>query len=551
MDHRKLGIVLFLVGVLTGAVVASGVIYHFSVRGLKDLLKNREVEIDKLLEQVKGKEELLRYREEEISGLSEQIKYKQEEISKLEELLKKYELPTIMNISWEPTQIVNNKVYDGRVSFVVESKYSPVAEAYLIFTPRIYAHLPKEAFPEEFPRGYILTPVDGVFDENREEFSVDITNIKGGREYDITAIPVNSLGMMNKGELPIPYIREFENIAALDDILVIATFYPWYTTNAWNSGESSWDWWAPYPKDRLPLLGKYNSCMREVISRHIDMATGFGIDAFFVSWGFDNWGLYDRAVKIMMENELISDIKFAILYEKAGRLKIEPGSPFADLSDGKNVRILRSDFSYLGETFMKHPSYLKIGNKCVFTIDASWGLRGNVKKAIDLVREDLAGKGVELYFLSDQVSAFSPNDPDQQKILEAADGITAYQVFQGPSDFWNPDPSQHSKFIEKFNEYTRERFNVWGDVARSMGIDFIPTGTTGFDRTLVSPGVPRLPKSVVLFEIQLKICKEYLDADVKAINIVTFNEWFENSATEPSLSEGFAYLQSLKRALGL
>ena len=55
--------------------------------------------------------------------------------------------PEIKDFRWEPTRVINSKVYDGRVSFTAEDKDSVISEAYLEFSPVYPLHLPREAFP--------------------------------------------------------------------------------------------------------------------------------------------------------------------------------------------------------------------------------------------------------------------------------------------------------------------------------------------------------------------------------------------------------------------
>jgi hypothetical protein len=445
--------------------------------------------------------------------------------------------PLIKSLDYNPSKVVNDKIYDLSVSLEVISPLNTLKEVEVSLIPVEYPHLPKEAFPEEWIKTIKLQP-KGL---EKEMFDITFANLRGGREYLVKAVAKDVADNANSEVRKTPYIREFENIAGYDGILVIASYYPWYTNNAWNVGRSSWDWWAPYPEDRIPLLGKYNSDSQIVISKHIDWATGHGIDAFLISWGFDNWGLYDKGIKMIMENPLIHDIKFAILYEKSGRLK----DFLADLNDPDNRQTLRNDFRYLVNTYMKHPSYLHVRGSKLFMIDATWGLRGDVKGTIDQIREDAKSEGVNLYFLSDQVTAFSPHDPDQRRILEAVDGITAYQVFQGPSGFWNT--IEYEAFIKRFHQYTRERFLEWKNVADRIGIDFIPTAIPGFHK-FIYPDMPQLPRSIEFFRAQLQVAKEFV-GKAKMINITTFNEWFENTAVEPSQREGFIYLQALRDSI--
>jgi hypothetical protein len=55
----------------------------------------------------------------------------------------------------------------------------------------------------------------------------DVTDLKGGKQYKLRAQAANSAGNSSE-EFETPYVREFENIAGLDNVLVGATYHPWW-----------------------------------------------------------------------------------------------------------------------------------------------------------------------------------------------------------------------------------------------------------------------------------------------------------------------------------
>ena len=131
----------------------------------------------------------------------------------------------IDDLRWTPTRIVNGKVYDGRVSFVVEYKKrgdsgfrsplpteSQITTAIIEFIPKC---LPFEVIngpPNESIKVLSLTPLDGKFDDLREEFATNITSLEGGREYCIKVLISDSAGNFANANLTTPYIRRYENI---------------------------------------------------------------------------------------------------------------------------------------------------------------------------------------------------------------------------------------------------------------------------------------------------------------------------------------------------
>ena len=68
--------------------------------------------------------------------------------------------------------MVNDKVYNGTISFIARDNDSIIQAALVKFTPKGYPHLRAEAFPNETMRTFDVRPIDDVFDEATEEFQL-------------------------------------------------------------------------------------------------------------------------------------------------------------------------------------------------------------------------------------------------------------------------------------------------------------------------------------------------------------------------------------------
>jgi len=273
-----------------------------------------------------------------------------------------------------------------------------------------------------------------------------------------------------------------------------------------------------------------------VISTHIDLATGHGIDFFLVSWwgprygqdGYIDANLQDH----FLTNPLIKDIKFAITYESLGRLREhhEGTEPRIDLSDRFNIQTLLSDFDYL-EKYFQHPQYLKINGRLVIFLYLSRVYTGDIQGTIEKLRENH-----DLYLLGDQLYWQSPYDPHQQELMRLFDGITAYNIYTAVPEI-----------LENFEERVDQKYGEWYDVTQKLGIDLFLNVIPGYDDTAYkfrSPN-PVLARSPERFMRLLNIALKYCDKLI----ITSANEWHEYTGIFPTKEKDLLYLEILRQTL--
>lgn len=427
---------------------------------------------------------------------------------------------TIKNITLIPTKIINDKIYDLSIYFTIEGVVSNITVEFIPQT--YYIHLPslsediktyiyKQVFPDENIRIYKLYP-------GSSRYVVNITDIKGGKGYIIKITAKGTYGNYYTKILYIPYIREFENIAKLDDILIATYYYVWYGLRR------HWDAYLG-----TPLLGEYDSMDPIVICKHIDWATGHGIDVFIVSWwGPRTWE--DAVLHALINSPCVTDIKFAILYESLGRLKVKNGT--IDLDDEENIKILIEDFKYISKYF-SYPQYLKIESRPLVVLYLARSFRGNVSRALYELRKSIRELGFEVYLVGDLVYWQDPITEIEH--ISLYDAVTAYNMH-----------INNKNILDHFEEFLRIKYGEWFSMTRALGVGFIPSVLPGFDDKVVRSGNLPLPKSVERFRKQLELAKQYMDPKLKIIAITSFNEWHEYTYIEPSYEDGFDYLKIIK-----
>ena len=396
-------------------------------------------------------------------------------------------VPIITRLTYEPSRVLNSKIYDIRVDVETFDPARRLSSVLVALEPVVYAHLLTQAFRKEEPRTTFMQPT-GL---DKEILSTVFSDLKGGREYDLRAGAADPSGVVDERTLRTEYVREFENIAGLDDMTVIADYYTWYEPGGWRNSQGQ----KLYV--HTPLLGEYDSGDPIVIDKHIDWASGFGVDAFAVSWWGPNYRTYrtSKFEKRFLKSPMLSQTKFCILYENNGRLNIQnPNDPsekwIEDLDHPDNRETLVSDFLYLTGYFSS-PQYLKVDGKPFVKFDYTLPFRGDIEGVFADLRKQLREQGWEVYLVNDLCGrTVYPED----LISKQARLPTDYTPYLSP---------EHAlQVIESFDAIGGcaapllppetdfgEAYKMWHDFSIKHGKDFVPISWPGMEYSpLVLPG---------------------------------------------------------------
>jgi hypothetical protein len=294
--------------------------------------------------------------EEKLDSIKKELGSKEEELKEI----KKY-FPLIKSFSFYPSKVVNDKIYDLKVNLDVINPLKNLKEVELKLIPIEYDYfitnygMRKEDYPLVFPpeetRSIKLNP-KGL---EKEIFEVDFKDLKGGREYLIKAEAKDLDGNVNFEEIKTPYIREFENIAPLDDITVAAFYYNWYSPT----------YYIPKNLPDKPLLGFYNSDDNIVFNKHVDWATGHGIDVFVFPWFFQG-DEQEEILKKNMKADLFNQIKFSFISTYVDRF----GEPPYDFDREEVRKEFVDNILYATKTYLSLPNSWRIDSRLVIVI---WG----------------------------------------------------------------------------------------------------------------------------------------------------------------------------------
>ena len=440
--------------------------------------------------------------------------------------------PSISDFHWQPTRVVNGKVYEAAISLNVQSENPPVDVSAVLedHAPTI----PARAYPAELARTLQLT--QSQTGNASAIYAGQVTDLKGGKEYQLTVSAQDSRNNKTNAEFETPYVREYENMADRNDILVGAAYHPWFR-NPCRPGEAChWDEWGNMTSGSTflgtPLLGLYNSDDPLVIAKHIDWATGYGVDFFECSyWGPD---FARKSILPLFQNPLIGDIKVSILYETANLVSWGDIS-LVNLNEPGSYSAFKSHLEYAAKNYFSHPSYLRIGGRPVIRIYHTMQIRSDITAPIAKLRRGMKDIGYEIYLIGDDLDwGLSISS----RRLKAFDAITNYAL----PPLWAEDKSATA---------VRKEYSRWQSAAHAVGVEVIPSVYPGYDdrhikNRPVSYGY--VPRSTQFFMSNLKIAMEFVDRS-RMLGIVSWDEWGEDSFIEPSVEDDFKYLQTLKDAV--
>jgi hypothetical protein len=457
--------------------------------------------------------------------------------------------PLIKALEYTPSRVVNDKIYSLNVSLEVISPLNTLKEIEVKLIPFEYRYfitdygMREEDYDKVFPKEEIKTIKLQPKGLEREMFNVTFTDLKGGREYLIKAIAKDVVDSTNYEERKTSYIREFENVAKTDKIFVGAHYFTWYRSNLWTTEDGK------RRTIHTPLLGRYNSEDLLVFDKHIDWATGHGIDFFVIEWAspYDifTYNLLDLLKNLQLLNN--GQMKFCMTYDLdvsygLGRLRRTNDGKgnywfnyVYDMSDEHNAKIFLEDFAYLSQ-FFEHTQYIKINSKPLIFIYGAMKLK-NAENVIAEVRKKYDP------FLIGQLVAWYPYGEIENRIIPLFplfNGVYAYNMVSGQ---WKG---------EELIYHVEQEFKRFKEIANKYDKVFIPHVEPGYNDSAARENYLIVERSPEFLKKYCQMSLKFLDPKLRAILVATFNEWYEDQEIEPATDykEGpFTYLQVIRDTL--
>ncbi len=289
-----------------------------------------------------------------------------------------------------------------------------------------------------------------------------------------------------------PAARANDNVG----LPVLAYYYIWYQATSWDRAKSD-----------LPLLGRYSSDQRSVMLHHAEAAKAAGLDGFLVSW--KNTPELDSRLATLVDVAQQVGLKIGIIYQGLDFYRRPlPASQVA------------RDMTWLSQTY---------GSKDVFSI--------------------FDGKPLVIWsgtweFTPQQVQKVGHRVGKDVVLLASARNVQEYSAIapyvDGDAYYWSSlDPSR--------DIHAADDLAALGEAVHSTGGLWIPSAAPGFDATLLGGHrvVPRNNGQTLRDEWSLAV-----GSSPDAVGIISWNEFSENTAIEPSRNYGNQSLRTLADILG-
>ncbi|MDF1739635.1 MAG: hypothetical protein P1U86_10785 [Verrucomicrobiales bacterium] len=326
-----------------------------------------------------------------------------------------------------------------------------------------------------------------------------------------------------------------------DSSPVIAAHYmPWFSNPETNPtpgvGWKHWNWAGPAVRHdptsrredglrdlaatKYPLIGPYSSNNEAVIRYHFETARAAGIEAMIVIW-YGPGSETDAVIPKLLEVAEATGLKISLCYEE----KIN-WAPFRAPASRKDlVDSAQRDLAYLLEKYSTDPAYLtRAGKPVVFQFNY-WG-------------EDEMGRRNIL-----------PHE--WQRIFDGLARPLSY-VRQNQDDAFHPPIggrylwfTKDENHIESFGVKARAQIDE-GQLEYFVGMaspEFDDSGVNGWGNgTRATPGA-----GLSLFKDTFE--RAWRNGP-EMIQLVTWNDFNEGTVIEPTLENGFQYLDALEVWLG-
>jgi len=326
-------------------------------------------------------------------------------------------------------------------------------------------------------------------------------------------------------------------------IPILAHFVNWFEKNLY---ANSWTGATTVPLRRDGRSGfGYDSRDTAVIRGQNDEMLAHGIVPLVSWWGPETIG-GDTFLDLYLT---IPGPRLGLLYEVSGRLHAGEDGRF-DMDDPANAQQFLDDMQHLSDRFWSQPEFadrwFRIDGRPVLFIWLSHGFTGTFEPLGAQVRERFS-----VYLVGSDFNLDSHFREGLEGVVRGMDAVSAYGIYHPRLSAFT-----YGHLTTAYVDRYVRSYDVWVRWLQQMapGVHFIPPLQFAFQDTR---GNPRLTSTrdeawrfahLVRFLLQKsQACSEPV---LPYVLLTSYNEHFEGSAVEPSLSYRDDWLDILSAAFG-
>lgn len=319
------------------------------------------------------------------------------------------------------------------------------------------------------------------------------------------------------------------------------------------------DAWSSYHLH--PLLGYYKADDPWIADWHIKWAVEHGVRTFAVNFQeVAAWGKPNRSTKNLnnglLKAKYIDYINFYAFYDSA---------IYAfDWSFEDFKKITEDTATYLCENYFRHPRYLRQGNRPVLDVFSHWDYvtkfgEERFISAMETIRNVCNSFGFDVYLVT--YAARTWNHDQAAFYAKHFDALSSYSHNEiGASGLALPrqkDEKGYSILVAPYDTMVQGygiECKFWFENAKAHKVGFIPSLCPAFsNRRMYELGiehglVERTNSTPSKFRQMCEVAKSYVDPELNRIYVDAWNEFPEDSLLEPTVENGFGYLDALRDA---
>lgn len=313
-----------------------------------------------------------------------------------------------------------------------------------------------------------------------------------------------------------------------------------------------------------PLLGYYDKSRRSVSEQSIDLAVDNGIDAFSQEW------IAPRGEPGSMEADMddaflqarnLCRMRWAIFYDLNLRLYWAHRDDYAnrppDFDDPRVRRFFVDDFVHFATKYFPQPQYLRIDQRPVVEIWATWNFRGSIdhlRSAVSAARAAVKELGYDVYIVGDEQAA-GPVDRDRVALWDATSSFIP--PLMGGTPFAGVDNGTKGlgaaiEFVDSESKNWREQIADVTTYVGNRAVTFQPGFSPQYEDILYGQAIGEPGRTTSLLamsgeEIRDLALVAHAHADLvgaskrRIIWIGTWNGFPESTNIEPTIASSNPY----------